>query len=128
MHHTHSRHLSVGTQASANPESTHCNRVGWAGETLMATYKAVMRPALEYASSEWSPIASSTSIKKLQVMQDAALELPQDARKTQAYSICIALHSHLQLHTSQYKRKAQHPLRKHTTYFNTPGLKEPTIF
>ena len=39
----------------------------------MATYKAVMRPALEYASSVWSPIASSTSINKLQVMQNAVL-------------------------------------------------------
>ena len=27
----------------------------------MATYNAVMRPALEYASSIWSPLASSTS-------------------------------------------------------------------
>ena len=39
----------------------------------MTTYNAVMRPALEYASSVWSPIASSTSINKLQVMQNAAL-------------------------------------------------------
>ena len=39
----------------------------------MATYKAVMRPALEYAYSVWSPIASSTSINKLQVMQNTAL-------------------------------------------------------
>ena len=48
---------------------------GWGKqkETLMATYKAVMRPALEYAPSVWSPIASSTSINKLQVMQNAAL-------------------------------------------------------
>ena len=40
---------------------------GWGKrrETLMATYNAVMRPALEYASSVWSPIASSTSIDKL---------------------------------------------------------------
>ena len=42
-------------------------------ETLMATYKAVMRPALEYASSIWSPLASSTSINKLQAMQNATL-------------------------------------------------------
>ena len=42
-------------------------------ETLMATYKAVMRPALQYASSIWSLLASSTSINKLQVMQNAAL-------------------------------------------------------
>ena len=41
---------------------------GWGKqkETLIATYKAVMRPALEYASSIWSPLASSTSINKLQ--------------------------------------------------------------
>ena len=48
---------------------------GWGKqkETLMATYKAVMRPPLEYASSVWSPIASSTSINKLQVMQNTSL-------------------------------------------------------
>ena len=63
-------------------------------ETLLATYKAVMRPALEYASSVWSPIASSTSINKLQVMQNAALRLPQDAHKTQTYNICMTKHSH----------------------------------
>ena len=34
------------------------------------------------------------------------------------------IHEHLQLHSSQYKHKTQHPsyaLHKHTTYFNTPG-------
>ena len=43
---------------------------GWGKqkETLMATYKAVMRPALEYASSIWSPLASSTNINKLKCM------------------------------------------------------------
>ena len=48
---------------------------GWGKhkETLLATYKAVMRPALVYACSIWSPLASSTSINKLQVMQNAAL-------------------------------------------------------
>ena len=42
-------------------------------EILMATYKAVMGPALEYVSSIWSPLASSTSIKKLQAMHNSAL-------------------------------------------------------
>ena len=48
---------------------------GWGKqkETLMAAYKAVMRPALRYASSVWPPMASSTSINKLQFMQNAAL-------------------------------------------------------
>ena len=47
---------------------------GWCKqkETLMASYKAVTRLALEYASSVWSPLASSTSITKLPVMQNAA--------------------------------------------------------
>ena len=48
---------------------------GWGKQkkTLMATYKAVMRPALEYASSIWSHLASSTSINQLQVMHNATL-------------------------------------------------------
>ena len=48
---------------------------GWGKqkEILMVAYKAVLRPALEYASSIWSPLASSTSISILQVMQNAAL-------------------------------------------------------
>ena len=47
---------------------------GWGKqkETLIATYNAVMRPTLEYASTIWSALASSTSINKLQVIQDAA--------------------------------------------------------
>ena len=42
---------------------------GWGKQkdTLMDTYKAVMRQGLGYASSIWSPLASSTSINKLQV-------------------------------------------------------------
>ena len=48
---------------------------GWGKqkEKLIVTYKTVMRPALEYASSIWSPQTCSTSINKLQVMQNAAL-------------------------------------------------------
>ena len=40
---------------------------GWGkkNETLMATYKAVMRLAHEYASSIWSPLSSSTCMNKL---------------------------------------------------------------
>ena len=108
---------------------------GWGKqkETLMATYKAVMRPALEYASSVWSPIASSTSINKLQVMQNAALRTAtgctQDTNIQHLHdeTLTLPIHEHLQLHASQYKQKTQHPshpLHKHTTYFNTPRLKK----
>ena len=102
-------------------------------ETLMATYNAVMRPALEYASSVWSPIASSTSINKLQVMQNAALRTAtgctQDTNIQHLHdeTLTLPIHEHLQLHASLYKQKTQHPshpLHKHTTYFNTPRLKK----
>ena len=96
-----------------------------------------MRPALEYASSVWSPIASSTSINKLQVMQNAALRTAtgctQDTNIQHLHdeTPTLPIHEHLQLHASQYKQKTQHPshpLHKHTTYFNTPRQKKTTIF
>ena len=99
----------------------------------MATYKAAMRPVLEYASSVWSPTASSTSINKLQVMQNAALGTAtgctQDTYIQDLHyeTLTLPIHEHLQLHASQYKQKTQHPshpLHKHTTYFNTPRQKK----
>ena len=89
----------------------------------MATYKAVMGPALEYASSIWSPLASSTSMNKLQVMQNAALRTAtgctQDTNIQHMHdeTLTLPIHEHLQLHASQYKQKTQHPshsLHKHS--------------
>ena len=89
----------------------------------MATYKAVMRPALEYASSVWSPIASSTSINKLQVMQNTALRTATGC--TQDTNI-QHLHDEKTL-TLPIHKHPSHPPHTHTTYFNTPRLKN-TIF
>ena len=93
----------------------------------MATYKAVMRQALEYVSDIWSPLAFSNSTNKLQVMHNAAVRTATDAHKTQAYNICIMKNSHFP-YTSTYnshltiqtENHPSHPLHKHTTYFNTP--------
>ena len=103
-------------------------------ETLMATYRTIMRPGLEYVSSIWSPLAYSTSINKSQVMHNAALvtaigctpytniqHLPDE-------TLILPIHEHLQHHASQFKPKTQHPshpLHKHTTYFTTPRLNKP---
>ena len=93
-----------------------------------------MRLALEYASSIWSPHASSTSINKLQVMKNAALGTAtgctQDTNIQDLHdkTLILPIHEYLQLHASQYKQKTQHPshpLHKNTTYFNTPRLKKP---
>ena len=107
---------------------------GWGKQkTLMATYKTVLIPALEYASSIWLPFTSSISINKPQVMQNAALRTATGCTQDTIIKhlhheiLIIPIHEHLQLHASQYKHKTQHPshpFHKHTTYFNTPRRKK----
>ena len=71
---------------------------GWRKEkeTRMATYKAVLRPAL----------ASTTSINKLQVMQNAALRTAtgctRDTNIQHLYdeTLTLPIHEHIQLHAS----------------------------
>ena len=72
--HTHIHNISVHAHKPLQIIKA-LTATGWGKqkETIMATYKAVMRPALVYASSVWSLLASSTSINKLQVMQNVAL-------------------------------------------------------
>ena len=121
--------------SNINTHNTELQMVKVHNNNTIINYKAVMRPALEYASSIWSPLASSTSINKLQVMQDSALRTatgyPQDTNIQNLHdeALILPLLEHLQFHASQYKQNPQHlshPLHKRTTYFNTPTLK--TIF
>ena len=100
----------------------------------MDTYKAVMRPALDYAYSIWSPLTSFTSIDKLQVMQNASLRtvtrctLDTNIQHLHDETLILPIHEHLQFHASQYKQKTQHPshpLHKHAPYFNTPNKHAP---
>ena len=93
---TYSTHIhNISVHAHTHPQIIKAiTATGWGKqkETLVATYKVVMRPALEYSCSIWLPLASLTSINKLQVMQNAELELPQDAHKTQTYNICMTIY------------------------------------
>ena len=78
--------------------------------------------ALKYDSSIWSPLASSNSINKLRIMQNAALRTAtgctQDTNLQYMHddTLTIPIHEHLQLHASQY-----------TTNFNTARLKNNYI-
>ena len=53
IQHTHSQHLNACTHTSTNNKSTHRSSMGQTKKTLMATYKAVIRPTLEYALPLW---------------------------------------------------------------------------
>ena len=79
-----------------------------------------------------APLASATSINKLQIMQNAALRTAtgytQDTNIQHLHDETLTLPIHEQLlpHASQYKQKTQHSshsLHEQTTYFNTPRLK-----
>ena len=110
--HNISVHAHKSLQIIKAPTAT-----GWGKqkETLMATYKDIMRTALESASSIWPPLASSTSINKLQIMQNAALRTStgctQDTNIQHMHdkTLTLHIHEHLQLHAPQYKQKTQHP-------------------
>ena len=72
------------------------------------------RPTIwQVLSSIWSSLASSTSIKKRQVMPNAALRTAtgctQDTNIQHLYDETLTLPIYLQLQASQYKQKTQHP-------------------
>ena len=106
-------------------------------ETLVATYKAFMRPTLEYASSIWSPMASPTSINKLQLMENAALRActgcthDTNIQHLHDETNILPIQKHLQLHASQVRQKAlypSHPLHRYTTHNTSQCLKKLTTF
>ena len=94
-----------------------------------------MRPTLEYALSILSPMASSTSINKLQVMQNAALRAcmgcTHGTNIQHLHDETNILHIQKQLHASQVRQKAQyssHPLYRYTTHNTSQRLMKPTTF
>ena len=106
------------------------------GDTLVATYKAVMRLALEYSSSIWPLLASLTSISKLQVMQNAALRTAtgctQDTHIQQLHdkTLTLSIDKLLQHHASQYKQNIitsltqTYNILQHSTVKNTLHLQQ----
>ena len=84
-------------------------------ETIVATYKAITRPILEYASTIWSPIASTTGITKLQTIQNMALRIATgctsdtNIQHLHNETNILPLNAHLKLHSSQLRQKSQHP-------------------
>ena len=93
-------------------------------EACMAIYKAVMSKSLEYASFIWLPLASSTSINKLKVMQNGAVlgtltGCSEDTNLQHLHdeTLTLPIHEHLHLYALQTK----HP--SHTTSNKSPFLK-----
>ena len=84
-------------------------------ECLLATYKTITRPVIEYASTVWSPIASVTNTNKLQVIQNAALRTATgntadtNAEHLHQETLVLPIAEHLKLHASQLRQKSRDP-------------------
>ena len=116
---THIHNISVQAQKPLQIIKA-LTATGWGKqkETLMATYKAVMRPALEYVSSVWSPIASSTSINKLQVMQNAALRTATGCTQD-TNTVKHATHK-----TNRHINRATHNIQRYNITLTTSQVQE----
>src|SRR6267154_1536919 len=106
-------------------------------ETLLATYKTITRPIIEYASTVWSPILSSTNLQDLQFIQNNALRVitgctsDTNTQHLHTETKTLPLMNHLRLHASQLRQKAKlpmHPLHELVKQANCPRRMKPTIF
>ena len=76
---------------------------GFTTETLVATYKAIVHPMLNYAAPIWFTQISSTHLDKLEVIQNKALRIATGFRQKAAASHLRAetgvlpLRAHLEL-------------------------------
>src|SRR6187401_2868031 len=79
--------------------------------TLIETYKATVRPIIEYGSTIWSPIIKETNLNKLQVTQNAALRIATGCtsdthiQHLHAETKVLPLANHLKLHASNFWQK-----------------------
>src|SRR2546426_8516740 len=82
-------------------------------ETILAAYKALTRPIIEYASTIWSPIVKSTNIAKLQTTQNTALRIATgrtadtNTNHIHQETKILPLPQHLKLHASLLRQKAK---------------------
>ena len=108
---------------------------GESKETLNITYKAIIRPILEYASAIWSPIISNTNMNKLQTIHNSALRtitgctLDTNTHHLHTETKVLPIDTHMKLHGSQLRQQAQdHTLHQLTTQEPPPRLIKQTIF
>ena len=103
--------LKALTTTKSSPLKT--TKWGKDKETVVATYKAITRPQIEYASTVWSPIISNTNMDMLQTVQNTALRIAtgctadRNAHHLHQETLVLPLSNHLKLHASQLKEKNQ---------------------
>ena len=116
---TYNSHISKTSDKARNTlkllKALTSTKLGKQKETIVATYKAITRPILEYVSTICSPIASTTGITKLQTIQNMALRIATgctsdtNIQHLHNETNILPQNAHLKLHSSQLRQKSQHP-------------------
>src|SRR5579864_1485964 len=108
----HTNNIKTAASKSVNIlKSLTATTWGKQKETLVATYSAITRSILEYASTVWSPIISNTSIQKLQTVQNTAIRVATgctaDTNMNHFHQEIkvLPLKDHCNLHTSTLNRR-----------------------
>ena len=100
-------------------------------QKISPSHLRTQAPAESLSSIRW-PLASSSSIIKLNVMNNAPLKTAtrctQDTNIQHLHdeTVILPIHEHLERHASQFKQKTQHPSHPYTNAHHTPpfqGLK-----
>ena len=96
-------------------------------ETLITTYKSLIRPLLTYANPIWFPNSSPSAIQKLQVLQNSALRIATGCVRASAISHLHAetqvlpVRDHLSLLCSQYLARTLQPNHPSHTIVTSPS-------
>ena len=86
---------------------------------MINTFKTIVRPALEYACTVWSPLISESNLQKLQTVKNSALRIATGCTSNtnqnhlHTETLVIPLKHHFNLHASNLKQKSaleNHPL------------------
>ena len=105
-------------------------------ETLLITFKSLIRSLFTYATPIWFPNASPSSIQKLQRIQNSALRISTGCVKMSpidhlhAETLTLPVHNHLSLLCSQFLTRAllpshvSHPI---VTTLPAPRTKKSTL-
>ena len=91
---------------------------GKSKETLITTYKTLLLSIIKYANIVWSPIISSTSLNKLQKIQNAALRtiIGCTQRPKSAHSKTISNFWHHNSQKASHHTHSLHPLTTQEAY------------
>ena len=88
-------------------------------ETILATYKAITRPVLDYASTIWSPNASETNIDKLQIVQNTALRIATGCtHDTNTYTTRRTYYQYTNTYNYTHHKSDRKHNTQHTHYTN----------